>query len=453
MRMKLGPSPLAAAILALGAFAAVGAALGGKAAPRHVLAAESLAGLYPSAEAQAAETDKSIALYNLRLQADGRGAGDRANLAALYLQRSRETGDYGDVLKAEELARASLAERTRGNAKGFRQLAASLLAQHRFAEAMTIARELVRIWPEDPAHRALLGELQMEVGDYAAAEVTFGTIGQHADNLAVAPRLARWAELHGRPDEARAIFAGSLRQALYRTDFTGEQVAWYYLRLGDVELRAGDVDAAESAFRSGLVIAPGDYRLLSAMARLELARGRYAKAAELGEEATATVLDPATLGTVSEAYALLGNRERADEYAGAMKVAVQGQAAGIHREWGLFLLDHGGDVAMVTERARAELAERRDVYGHDLMAWALFRSGRPAEARAQMKQALRLGTRDPLLFYHAGMIERAAGDDEAARRHLRQALELNPRFHPRHAATARAVLDSIPGGRRLRLPW
>jgi tetratricopeptide (TPR) repeat protein len=453
MPIKLGPSPLAAAILALGAFAAVGAALGGKAAPRHVMAAESLAGLYPSAEAQAAETEKAIAFYTVRLEADPRSASDQANLAGLYLQRSRETGEFGDVLRAEELARASLKLRSRSNPKAFRQLAASLLAQHRFTEAMTIARELVRIWPEDPAHRALLGELQMEVGDYAAAEVTFGTIRQHADNLAVAPRLARWAELHGRPDEARAIFAGSLRQALYRTDFTGEQMAWYYLRLGDVELRAGQVDAAESAFRSGLVIAPGDYRLLSALARLELARGRYEKAAELGEEATATVLDPATLGTVSEAYALLGDRERAGEYAGAMKVAVQGQAAGFHREWGLFLLDHGGDVAMVTERARAELAERRDVYGHDLMAWALFRSGRPAEARAQMAQALRLGTRDPLLFYHAGMIERAAGDDEAARRHLRRALELNPRFHPRHAATARAVLDSIPGGGRLRLPW
>jgi tetratricopeptide (TPR) repeat protein len=452
--MKFRLSPVAAAVVALAAAVGASAALGGgRAAPRGLLAAESLAGLYPSAEEQAELTEQAIRYHAARVQADARGAADRANLAGMYLQRSRETGEFGDVLKAEEMARASLAIRARGNAKAFRQLAASLLAQHRFSEAMVIARELVRIWPEDPAHRALLGELQMEVGDYAAAEVTFGTIRQHADNLAVAPRLARWAELHGRPDQARVIFAAALRQALYRTDFTAEQMAWYYLRLGDVELRSGRIGEAEKAFRSGLVISPGDYRLLSAMARLEMARGRYQQAAELGEEAVATVLDPATLGIVSEAYALLGDRERSGEYARAMKVAVQGQAIGFHREWSLFLLDHGGDVAQVTERARAELAERRDVYGHDLMAWALFRSARPVEARAQMKQALRLGTRDPLLFFHAGMIERAAGDDEAARGYLRQALELNPRFHPRHAATARAVLDSIPGGGRLRLPW
>lgn len=452
MATKLRPSPLAGAVLALAVLAAGGAALRGPASPRDVLAAESLAGLYPSAREQAAETQKAIDFYTVRLKADPRAASDRANLAGLYLQRSRETGDYGDVLRAEEQARASLALRTRANPKGFRLLAASLLAQHRFAEALTIARELVRIWPEDPAHRALLGELQMEVGDYAAAETTFGTIQQHTENLAVAPRLARWAELHGRPDQARIIFTAALRQAQYRGDFTAEQMAWYYLRLGDVELRAGRMGAAEEAFRSGLAIAPADYRLLSALARLELARGRFREAARLGEEAVATVLDPATLGVVSEAYALLGERERADEYATAMRVAVQGQGAGFHREWSLFLLDHGRDVAQVAERARAELAERGDVYGHDLMAWALFRSGRAAEARTHAAQALRLGTRDPLLFFHAGMIERAAGDDEAARRHLRQALELNPRFHPRHARTARAVLDSIPGG-GWRLPW
>ncbi len=181
-------------------------------------------------------------------------------------------------------------------------------------------------------------------------------------------------------------------------------------------------------------------------------RGRYREAAELGEEAVAAVLDPATLGVVSEAYALLGDAGRAEEFATAMRVAVQGQDIGFHREWSLFLLDHGGDVPAVVERARGELAERRDVYGFDLMAWALHRAGRHAEARAPMREALRLGTRDPLLFFHAGMIERAAGDDMAARTHLREALALNDRFHPRHARTARAVLDSIPGG-GLRLPW
>jgi hypothetical protein len=43
------------------------------------------------------------------------------------------------------------------------------------------------------------------------------------------------------------------------------------------------------------------------------------------------------------------------------------------------------------------------------------------------------------------MIEHALGNDAAAARHLEQALEIHPGFHPRHPATARAVLDSIGG--------
>ena len=60
-----------------------------------------------------------------------------------------------------------------------------------------------------------------------------------------------------------------------------------------------------------------------------------------------------------------------------------------------------------------------------------------------MTQALALGTRDAMLFYHAGMIERALGNAEAARKHLESALETNPYWDPFHPAEARAVLDSL----------
>ena len=48
-----------------------------------------------------------------------------------------------------------------------------------------------------------------------------------------------------------------------------------------------------------------------------------------------------------------------------------------------------------------------------------------------------------MLFYHAGMIERALGDNEAARRYLNSALQTNPYWDPFHPAEARAVLDSL----------
>ena len=95
--------------------------------------------------------------------------------------------------------------------------------------------------------------------------------------------------------------------------------------------------------------------------------------------------------------------------------------------------------------ARRELDVRRDIYAHDLLAWALYKNGQPEAARTAMAEALGLGTRDARLFYHAGMIERALGDLGAATRYLRCALETNPHFHPLQADEARRTLRAIEG--------
>jgi len=389
------------------------------------------------------ERTADIAFFARRADEDPESAEDRAQLAALYLQRGRETGEDADFRRAEETARRSLALRTSHNGKTFVTLASALLAQHRFQEARQVAEELVRGDPDIESYRALLGETQLELGDYDAARATFASLDPLVAPLSVAPRLARWAELSGRPDVARRILTNALADAGRRPELPAEQAAWFHYRLGDLELRAGRLTAAERALAGGLAVEPNDRRLLGAMARLEAVRGRPQRAVEYGERAIAVVLDPATLGVIGEAYAALGDTAKAREYFRAMEVAVAGQAGPYHRAWSLFLLDHGERVPEVLAKVRAEIATRRDVYGYDLLAWALHLAGRDAEAREASRQALRLGTPDALLFYHAGMIERALGDRPAARRYLERALAVNPYFHPTQPALARATLDSL----------
>ena len=59
-----------------------------------------------------------------------------------------------------------------------------------------------------------------------------------------------------------------------------------------------------------------------------------------------------------------------------------------------------------------------------------------------VQQALRLGTQDARLLYHAGVIARAAGDRAAASDYLKRALALNPQFDPLQSKVARKVLES-----------
>src|SRR5439155_1595300 len=82
-------------------------------------------------------------------------------------------------------------------------------------------------------------------------------------DLAVAPRLARWAEIRGDTGLARRLLAGALATARRRRDLPPEQLAWFYLRTGDYALRYGRLDEAAYALQAGLDVFPSDYDLLA----------------------------------------------------------------------------------------------------------------------------------------------------------------------------------------------
>src|SRR5262249_13283973 len=278
---------------------------------------------------------------------------------------------------------------------------------------------------------------------YDEAGRVLGALATYKGDLGIAPRLARWAELHGKPEEARRLLRTAESEANRRHGMPKEQLAWFHLRLGDLAPRYGHLDEAREELDAGLVIHPEDARLLAARARLAAVRGDWREAADYGEQAIARSVDPGTLGLLHDAYSAMGDRGKAEEYYHAMALSVLRQPGPFHRAWSLFLLDHGREIPRVLAKVEDELRTRKDIYGYDLLAWALHRSGRDAEARAPMTQALSLGTRDAMLFYHAGMIERTLGNRSAALKYLEAALETNRYWDPVHPAEARAVLDTL----------
>lgn len=359
-------------------------------------------------DADARELD--IAFFTKRVDRDPTGALDLARLGALYLARGRETGDPRDALLAEQVARRSIHNRAANNGAAAAVLQSALLSQHRFGEALHIALAARDADPENQSLRAAAGEIWMELGQYDSARVAFDNLHVTLGDLSVAPRRARWAEITGRPDQARVLLHAALVAAQRQSSLPREQLAWFWLRVGDVEARSGHPLAADSAYRAGLLVHPGDYRLLSALARSAAAQARWRPAIAYGEQAIAAVLDPATLGTLSDAYTAIGDTARAAEYARTLDVVVLNQPGAYHRAWSLFLLDHDRHVALVARKVREEMRTRRDVYAYDLLAWSLHKQGHDREAERAMQIALAQGTRDPLLFHHAAIIRHALGE-------------------------------------------
>jgi tetratricopeptide (TPR) repeat protein len=370
--------------------------------------------------------DSNIAFYEGVARRDPTGGMALGQLALFYMRRARATGDYQDVLRSESAARKSLGNRGAHNTRARQALAASLLSEHRFGDALGVAQDLAGRDASSAAFRASVGEIQMELGHYDDARASFASVAGNTSDLSVAPRLARWLELEGHPDSAYRLMNASLLAVVDRRDVPAEQKAWFWLRLGDLQLRRGRIGEAAIDYQNGLAAHPDDYRLLTATAKLEGARHEWRKAIDFGERAVAVSFDPATLGVMSDAWAALGDSAKANEYAHAMEIAVSKQATAYHREWSLFLLNHGLRVPEVLAKTQEELRTRQDIYGYDALAWALHASGRDGEARDAMRHALALGTQDAMLFYHAATIDRALGKRDIAAAELERARTLNP---------------------------
>lgn len=392
---------------------------------------------------EAERRDKDIETYAYASTLDPYSAHFHSQLAMRYLQRGRERGSQADVANAEREARASLTRRTQNNGAAFATLLEVLMEQHRFAEAGQVGRQLVEGNPDEPGYQAMLGEVELELGNYDAATKAFAAVATERTSLAITTRLARLAEVRGDTTQARTLFYRAAKNAQLESTMPSEQRAWFQLRVGDYELRHGALVRADSALQHGLRSSPEDHRLLSAMARLRAAQHDWRGAIAFGDQAIAEVLDPATVGLVGDAYAALGDTAKSAEYFRAMQVAVPREAGAYHRAWSLYLLDHGLRYGDVYANVKKELQTRHDIYGHDMLGWALYRLGRFTEARVESQRAMAQGTQDGVFFYHAGMIERALGNTAAATTLLKRALAVNPSFDPTHPALARMVLDSI----------
>ena len=416
--------------------------LGGSAAAWFLPGIPSVRADVSGVAAAGVQRRQEIAFYDRRLHEDPRSALDMAQLAALQMDEGRMTGDEQAFVRAESLARKSLGERTRRNGRSAALLVNALLAQHRFGEATVVARALVTSDPGIPAYRALLAEVLMEVGDYDEAIGLLGSIRARRADLGIAPRFARWAELTGQLAEARRILREARDEAYRRADLTVEQRAWFSVRLADFELRHGHVRAASAAIDRGMREAPDDWRLVLARARVEAALGAWRKAIASADHILATVPSPDALALLADAHAALGQDEDAASFRTALESIAQRQNGQLHRSWALSLLDPGSDVDAIVALAAADTLVRRDVHTLDLLAWAMHRSNRSAEALPLVRRAMRLGSREPAMRYHAALIELAAGDREAARGHLEIALRRRHTLTPLQLAESRHALST-----------
>jgi tetratricopeptide (TPR) repeat protein len=315
---------------------------------------------------------------------------------------------------------------------------------HDFAGARTAAERALELDPGNASALALLGDAALEAGDQPTASDVYAQLAGEGRTAPILSRLARHAWLTGDVDEAQAL----LEEGVTAAEATGfaDQVAFSHFQLAELLRGRNALDRAAESYGAALAAQPDHVPSMGGLARVREAQGRRAEAIQLLEAATQRLPAPELVAALGDLYALDGDVAAADRsWALVERIAEIGQATGsvYDRQLVIFLADHDRDTDAALALAEAEIALRMDVYGYDALAWALYRAGRLPEADAAADQALRLGTPDGRLLYHAGLIAEALGRDGDARRLLGEAESHSAALAPLQVPALRDALERL----------
>jgi tetratricopeptide (TPR) repeat protein len=255
-------------------------------------------------------------------------------------------------------------------------------------------------------------------------------------NMASYSRASYFRWLQGDRPNAKQFIRDALAAGKDPRD--PEPTAWTFVQAGMLLWHEADYDGADAVFAEALKWVPDYPAALAGRGRVALSQGNSGRAVEYLEKAYRLNPLPETAWLLGDAQAALGNTASAHT---AYEHVVQEGRKIDRLTLALFYATKDREHAEALRLIEAERATRGGIYLDDTYAWILYRMGKIAEARKVSDAALRLGTQDARLLYHAGAIRVAAGDPDGHTL-IEQALTLNPHFDWTGAAEARTFVKA-----------
>ena len=234
-----------------------------------------------------------------------------------------------------------------------------------------------------------------------------------------------------------------MRQALEAAGGQPESTAWVLVEISKLDLALGRLQRAERLARVADEALPGYPAARVQLARVEAARGDDRAAIADATEAVDELPTQQAVSLLGDLLARAGRpaaARRQRELVAVIERLLRANGVQVDLEAAGYRADQRIRPRETVELARRAQAERPSIYGDDALGWALARAGRCGEALPWAHRSLRLGTKDPLLYFHLGYAEGCAGNRAAMRDWYGRALELSPWFSVRWAPVARSAL-------------
>jgi tetratricopeptide (TPR) repeat protein len=239
-------------------------------------------------------------------------------------------------------------------------------------------------------------------------------------------RVAYLRELYGDRNGAKQ----AMKMAADAGAFGQEDRAWCLKELANLYLGEGNLDTAEYIFKGILEERPSYAFAYSGLAQVQIARKQYSDAIATLVKATQLSPEHIFIEQLADLYLTFGDTLSAATMREKVFASfAQHEKDGwmIDKEYAAFCLGQSIKLDDALIRAEREYKVRPDnIEALDVYSWALYKNGKAKEAKQFSGKALRLGTDNGMLFYHAAKIAQAVGEKQQAISYFEKAILRNP---------------------------
>jgi tetratricopeptide (TPR) repeat protein len=398
-----------------------------------------------NASAEFLNAQRAVEYYRDEIRKKPEVVKNYVELAQLFLQEARVTGRHHEYIpKARRMLDEALS-RDPENFEATITKASMLLTLHQFQEAKQLAEKAIARNSYNAFAQGVLCDANVELGNYDdAVKACDKMLGVRPD-LRSYSRASYLRELHGDYQGA----SEAMKMAADAGVSGQENRAWALYNLGKLYLGEGKLDTAAYIFNGILEERPNYAYALSGLAQVKCARKEYAEAIILLVKASQITPEHVFVEQLADIYRAMGQTQSAETMAQkAVEAFTQHEQDGwnVDREYAMFCANHDMNLLEALKRAKNEYDRRpNNIDVLETYAWLLYKNGKASEALPFIEQAMRLNTRNSVLYYHAGMIYDAVGQRDQAVTYLERSLNENPFVNVLYVENAQRTLAALRG--------
>lgn len=368
-----------------------------------------------------------------------------AQLCQSYLQKVRETADTSLYAECDTLLAKAL-KIDPNNANIIAAQSGVAYGKHDFIKGLGLATQAQQINPNVVAFYGLIGDGQIELGQYDEAVASIQTMINKKPELGAYNRVAYLRELNGDIEGAKQ----ALMTAISAGSSFPENVAFSQVELGKLFLRS-DLDRAQSYFEEALQTVPDFPSANEGLGKVAFGKKDYPQAIKKFDQAFQSLALAQYATALADTHAAVGDNKKAEQNSFLAELAFQkSSTGGVNNDYELasYYAQHNKKLELAITLSRKSIVVRPNLFTSDTLAWSLYQSKKYPEAKTAIDQALVKGDKIPIILYHAGMIAEKMGQNDQAKTYLNEAFKQDKYFLETHFslldyASAQAALKRL----------